>query len=90
VRRARITGAGDEDLLAALLDEVVFRVEVDGEVPVDAEARATGDGVLEVRLAVAPLAEVEITGAAPKGVSWGDLRVGPRADGWCCAATIDV
>nr|WP_225851121.1 archease [Streptomyces sp. HPF1205] len=90
VRRARITGAGDEDLLAALLDEVVFRVEVDGEVPVGVDARATGDGALEVRLAVAPLAEMEITGAAPKGVSWSDLRVGPYADGWCCAVTIDV
>lgn len=90
VRQARISGTGDEDLLAALLDEVVYRLEVDGEVPVDVEAEATDDGELDVRLAVAPLAEVEIIGAAPKAVSWSDLHVGPDVYGWCCAATVDV
>lgn len=90
VRQARITGTGDDDLLAALLDEVVFRLDVDGEVPVDVEAEAIDGDELDVRLAMAPLAEVEITGAAPKAVSWSGLRVGPDVHGWCCAATVDV
>lgn len=90
VERVRFTeDASDDDLLAALLDEVVYRLEVHGQVPVDVAADAAGGG-LDVRLAVAPLADVEITGAAPKGVSWHGLRIGPDAYGWSCAVTVDV
>lgn len=89
VRRTRIAAAGDDDLLAALLDEVIFRLEVDGEVPVDVEADTT-DGELDVRLAMTGLAAVEITGAPPKAVSWNELRLAPDAYGWSCAVTLDV
>ncbi|MGW0815542.1 archease [Streptomyces viridiviolaceus] len=89
VERVRFAEAGDDELLAALLDEVVYRLEVHGQVPVDVETDEAGGG-LEVRLAVAALADVEIVGAAPKGVSWHQLRIGPDAYGWSCAVTVDV
>ncbi|GHB42288.1 hypothetical protein GCM10010377_36410 [Streptomyces viridiviolaceus] len=89
VERVRFTEAGDDELLAALLDEVVYRLEVHGQVPVDVETDEA-DGGLEVRLAVAALADVEIVGAVPKGVSWHQLRIGPDAYGWSCAVTVDV
>ncbi|WP_367326052.1 archease [Streptomyces sp. HUAS ZL42] len=89
VERLRLAEGSDDDLLTALLDEVVFRLEVEGQVPVDLEAETTDDG-LDVRLAVADLADVEITGAVPKGVTWHGLRIGPDPYGWSCAVTVDV
>ncbi|GHF56784.1 putative protein archease [Streptomyces griseosporeus] len=89
VEHIRLAENDDDDLLAALLDEVVFRLEVDGQVPVDLEADEAEEG-LEVRLALAGLGDVEITGAAPKGVSWHGLHIAPGPYGWSCAVTVDV
>ncbi|GAA2457623.1 archease [Streptomyces glaucus] len=89
VDRVRLAEGSDEDLLATLLDEVIFRLEVHGQVPVDVEADED-EGGLDVRLAVAGLRDVEITGAAPKAVAWNELRIGPDAYGWSCAVTIDA
>ncbi|GAA4083762.1 archease [Streptomyces shaanxiensis] len=89
VERVRFAEESDEDLLTALLDEVVFRLDVDGQVPVDLEADTT-DGDLDVRLALADLADVEVTGATPKGVSWHGLHIGPGPYGWSCEVTVDV
>ncbi|MET9431413.1 MULTISPECIES: archease [unclassified Streptomyces] len=89
VRQVRFDETDDDDLLAALLDEVIFRLEVHGEVPVDVEAEMT-DGGLDVRLAVAELSRVPVIGAAPKAVSWSDLHLSPGPYGWSCAATVDV
>jgi SHS2 domain-containing protein len=89
VERVRLAEASDDDLLTSLLDEVVFRLEVDGRVPVDVEAGEADDG-LDVRMAVAELEDVEITGAVPKAVAWHELRFGPDPYGWSCAVTVDV
>ncbi|MFD5714251.1 protein archease [Streptomyces pharetrae CZA14] len=89
VARVRLPDEGDEELLAALLDEVVYRLEVRGEVPVEVAARAA-DGGLDVRFTMAALDGVEITGAVPKAVAWHELRIRPDAYGWSCAVTIDV
>jgi SHS2 domain-containing protein len=85
----RLTGSGEE-LLAGLLDEVVFRLEVHGQVPVDVEVRTAAEGGVEARLAMAALADVAIVGAVPKGVSWHGLRIGPDGSGWSCLVTVDV
>ncbi|WP_031224121.1 archease [Streptomyces roseochromogenus] len=89
VERLELAEGSDEELLATLLDEVVYRLEVRGEVPVDVEAEAVGDG-LGIRLAVAGLDTVEVTGAPPKGVSWHRLHIGPDPYGWSCGVTVDV
>ncbi|WP_369174400.1 archease [Streptomyces sp. R28] len=89
MERVRLEQDSDEGLLTALLDEVVFRLDVDGRVPVDLEADPT-DGDLDVRLAMVELTDVEITGATPKGVSWHGLHIGPDPYGWSCAVTVDV
>jgi SHS2 domain-containing protein len=89
VRHARIAESDDDDVLAAVLDEVVYLLEVRGEVPVDVEVE-TFDGALDLRLAVADLRRVEIVGAPPKAVSWNELHLAPDPYGWSCAATLDV
>ncbi|GAA3768673.1 archease [Streptomyces phyllanthi] len=104
VEHVRLDEESDDDLLASLLDEVLYRLEVWGRVPVDVEVDATGttevadvdigddvaDDGLDVRLAVADLAAVEITGAVPKAVSWHELHIGPGPYGWSCSVTIDA
>ncbi|WP_225829886.1 archease [Streptomyces sp. NK08204] len=90
VERVRLDPAGDEDLLVALLDEVVFRLEVAGLIPVDVEVEATDDGGVEARLCLAALADVDVIGAAPKGISWQELHIGPDPYGWSCTVIVDV
>ncbi|MGW0615643.1 archease [Streptomyces sp. NPDC002788] len=87
--RVRLAEASDADLLASLLDEIIFRLEEYGEVPVDVEADEA-DGGLDVRLAVAALADVRITGAVPRAVAWDELRIGPDPYGWSCAVRVDA
>ncbi|MER5942690.1 archease [Streptomyces sp. NPDC001928] len=89
VERVRLAEDSDEGLLTALLDEVALRLDVDGRVPVDLEADAT-EGDIDVRLALADLADVEVTGASPKDLSWHGMRIGPDPYGWSCAVTVDV
>lgn len=89
VRRVRLPEESDDDLLAALLEEVVFRLDVYGEVPVDVEVETT-DGDLDVRLAVVDVTSVQVTGAPPKAVSWNELHMAPDPYGWSCEVTVDV
>jgi protein archease len=79
----------DEDMLVAVLDRVVYLIDVTGQVPVTAEVSAA-DGGLGVRLGMADPQSVEVTGAAPKAVSLHELRFAPDEAGWSCAVTLDV
>ncbi len=92
-RRARrhMTARLDEDLLVAVIDEVIYRLDADGQVPVSVAVRRAPDGGVEVSFALIPVAEAEITGAAPKAASLHDLRCAPDAAGrWSCTVTVDV
>lgn len=79
----------DEDLLVAVLDEVIYLVDTEQQVPVDVELEPSGDGV-DVRLAMVDAAAARQVGAAPKGVSLHGLRFGQLAGGWSCAMIVDV
>ncbi|HEX2774342.1 MAG TPA: archease, partial [Micromonosporaceae bacterium] len=61
-----------------------------GQLPVDAQVRAA-DGDLRVQLQMTDVGRADIVGAAPKAVSFHDLRFAPDAGGgWSCAVTLDV
>lgn len=79
----------DEDLLVAVLDEVIYRMETRGELPVTTDVLPTAEGV-RVRFAVVDSAAVVSTGSIPKAVSLHELRFGPGPEGWSCSVTIDV
>ena len=80
----------DADMLLAVLDEVIYRLEVDGELALGADAAAAHDGGLRVRLSLGDAARAEETGAVPKAVSLHDLRFTGDPSGWSCGVTIDV
>jgi SHS2 domain-containing protein len=82
--------ASDEELLVRLLEEVIYLVEVDGMVPVDAHLEPAADGGLRGRLEVAPVAPAMVVGPAPKAVAWHELSFAPGRTGWSCRVTVDV
>ncbi|MGP4026026.1 archease [Actinomadura sp. 3N407] len=82
----------DADMLVTVLDEVIYRLEVGGEIVLDTEITGAAGGGLAARLEVGDAAEATAVGAVPKAVSLHDLRFGgdPGNGGWSCAVTIDV
>lgn len=81
--------AAAADLLVALLDEVVYRVDADGEVPVDVDLTAHPDG-LRADLTMVEVAALPLVGAVPKAVTLHGLAVGHGPEGWHCSVTLDV
>jgi len=89
--RRHLTARLDEDLLVAVIDEVIYRLDTDGQIPVSMAVRRAPDGGVIVLFALVPVAEAEITGAVPKAASLHRLRCAPDAAGrWSCAVTVDV
>lgn len=83
----RVDAATDEDLLVAVLDEVIYQMDDTGRVPAAAHVTAAGDG-LSVRLELVEPAAV--VGATPTGVSLRGLRFASTGNEWRCAVTLDV
>ncbi|MFH9353298.1 archease [Kitasatospora sp. NPDC017646] len=93
-RSCTVLGVSDPDLLAGVLEEVIYRMDAAGELPA---ALALGpvrglDGArsVEVRFRMADTATVALVGAVPKAVSLQGLELGRGPGGWTCAATVDV
>ena len=85
-----MTAGSDADLLAAAAEEVIYLLDVEGEIPVSIQARPAGAGIVVV-LALARAEIVEITGAVPKAVSLHGLRCEPDPTSrWSASMTIDV
>lgn len=80
----------DEDLLVAILDEVIYQIEVYDRVPVDVEVAEDNDGGGVVHFATASTGDVELVGAVPKAVSWHELQFGCYGGSWRSHVTIDV
>lgn len=82
--------AEDEELLVALLEEVVFLLDGRGLVPVSVSVVEQGDGSLAACFAVVPVEDVEVVGAAPKAIARHRLRAGRRDGRFSCRFTVDV
>ena len=88
-RECHVTGKTDEDLLAGVLDEVIYRLDTASEIPVAADVRPADDA-LWVRFVMADVGSVRPVGAVPKAVSLHELHVKRGAHGWTCSVTVDV
>ncbi|HEX6246883.1 MAG TPA: archease [Nocardioidaceae bacterium] len=88
-RRSVLVAATDEDLLVAALDEMVYLMDTTGELPVDTELVATGEGA-EIRFSMVRSDRLVQVGAVPKAVSLHGLRLSRDGDGWSCSVTLDV
>lgn len=88
-RDVEVRADRDEDLLVALLEEVVYRLDTEGEVPVAVELTPVEGGVRAV-LWMADAGSFPVTGAAPKAVTLHETAMTGGPDGWICSVTLDV
>ncbi|WP_406723696.1 archease [Streptomyces sp. GD-15H] len=91
VRRRDVVVQADrgEDVLVALLEEVVYWLDTEGEVPVGMELAAVTGGV-RCGLQLADAGSLPVTGAAPKAVTLHELTFVGGPEGWKCSVTLDV
>jgi SHS2 domain-containing protein len=88
-RQRRLAADRDDDLLVAVLDDVIYLLDTAGEAPVD--LRLTGvDGAVDVDFAMVDATTLEQVGTVPKAVSLNELRLQQGEDGWRCSVTLDV
>lgn len=79
-----------DELLLEALDEVIYRLDVDGAVPVAVRLARTGSR-LEGEYDLVPLEQVEAIGPEPKALARSDLEVTTVADHTVTArVTVDV
>lgn len=82
-----------ERLLADVLDEAIYQIEVHGRIPVDTSIdlrTGIGEGRADVRFATVPARFAEPVGAVPKAVSLHALTLEHSGGSWRAHATIDV
>ncbi|MCC3654352.1 archease [Streptomyces sp. S07_1.15] len=93
-RTFEVTAATDEDLLVAVLDEAVYRLDAYGEIPLETVVGPVrgveGGRAATVRCRMADASRTPLIGAVPKAVSLHDLRLRGDSGGWACAVTLDV
>ena len=88
-REVHLPAGEAADELTALLDEVVYRMDVAGEIPLRVRVSRHGTDLL-ARFAMADTTTAPQTGAVPKAVSLHELRFDRGSGGWTCAVTLDV
>jgi SHS2 domain-containing protein len=87
----RFIASSDQDLLVAVIDEVIYRLDADGEISVTLDVQPVPDGGVVLSMQLADVGEAEITGTAPMAATLHDLRCAPGPAGrWSCGITIDV
>lgn len=81
---------GAEDQLVALLEDVIYALDVFSVVPVRFHLEPTEDGGVAGDMEVVPADRAHPTGPVPKAVSYHELAIGPSPDGWRCRVLVDV
>ena len=79
-----------EEMLVALVEQVIYALDVFGAVPIGFELEETEEGGVTGTMVVVPVASVDILGAPPKAVSYHQLSAGPTEKGWRCRMLVDV
>jgi len=86
-----LSSDSDADLVAAAVDEVIYCVDAEGQIPAAVEVSRAADGGIDLRLHTVPTSVAQIIGAAPKAASLSGLTCSPDPSGqWSCAVTVDV
>ncbi|WP_165492161.1 archease [Egibacter rhizosphaerae] len=95
-RPFRLVGADPPALLVELVDEVIARLDVDGELACAVEAAdgSAGAGARDVELAgtfvVVPLHGLSLRGAPPKAATWHGTALEPDRHGWRGQVLLDL
>lgn len=80
-----------ENMLLAVLDELIYWTDVGDEVPVDSEIAEQPDGHWHTTIWTAPRDQVEVVGAVPKAVTLHEFAFAPDTEAtWRCRVLLDV
>jgi SHS2 domain-containing protein len=85
----RLAGDRDDELLVAVLEDVIYFLDTAGEAPIDVDLH-NADGDVEVTFTMVDARRVPQIGAVPKAVSLNDLRFSRERQRWQCQVTLDV
>lgn len=86
-----LTAGSDADLVAMAVDEIIYLVDVRGQVPAVTEVNRAPDGGIDLRLQTVQASTAEIIGAVPKAASMSGLTcAADRSGQWSCTVTVDV
>lgn len=88
-RQCRLIEERDDDLLVAVLDEVIYLLDTESQAPVDIDVDDL-DGDVGVTFAMVDATTLPQIGAVPKAVSLNELRLARAESGWRCSVTLDV
>ncbi|MER6992341.1 archease [Saccharopolyspora hirsuta] len=80
---------GDEQLLLSVLDEIIYRLDVEGALPREIDVRPTPTGI-DLEMSEVDTDRVRFTGATPKAVSLQGFSFTRDDRGWRCSVTVDV
>ena len=76
------------DIVSRVLDEVIYLLDVDASLPVDARVTEI-EGGYQVSMWVAAITDIELS-VTPKAVPLQDLYFDYDGTAWLCTVTIDV
>ncbi|MGW0885476.1 archease [Streptomyces sp. NPDC002671] len=88
-RECVVSSEDDGRLLAAVLEEVIYRMDAAGELPVDVAVTPAPHGV-RVRFVMADCSTATQTGAVPKAVALQGLALARDSHGFTGRVTLDV
>lgn len=86
---AELAGESPADLLVAVLDEVIYRLDTENVLPMQSDVQLTETGS-RVSFEVVDAADAELVGAVPKATSLHGLVFEQTVDGWRCEVTVDI
>lgn len=85
-----VRGRDREDLLVALLDEIIYLLDTADGVPIGVRLHSIDETGVTGSVLVAGRHEVEAAGVVPKAVSRSGLMVVEEASGWRARVIVDV
>jgi len=86
-----LTANSDAELLAAAVDEVIYCVDAEGQIPAEVEVSRAADGGIDLSMRTVRASAARTIGAAPKGAAMSGLACAADPSGrWSCAVTVDV
>ncbi|MEV0402632.1 archease [Actinoallomurus sp. NPDC050550] len=84
-----VHAADPEAQLITVLDEVIYRMDTDNEIPQAVDVRREGRD-LRLAMTMIDVTQATVVGAVPKAVSLHRLRLDRNDENWRCSVTIDV
>jgi SHS2 domain-containing protein len=79
-----------DSMLLDLLDEIIFVMDTETQVPIRARISIEPDGDLGAVIDLVAYDNVEIIGASPKAISRSELTVTQGSEGVSCSVLVDV